>query len=183
MIPSKWLLRISRLFYVLTFFQIVNKQLTYWQKCEFLILGNLPHYTISEFDCQYLKWTFVNQRFFWGPFQLGTTCIWTFRGLYRSWFGPMLEINEDALWWPFYVNKTCGTWRVVWKIAKKIEDRSEIAKDVADFPNIWSNLIFWHNSGNLWSTFDFFGNFPYFFSSITSFIFIKRPPEGAFIDF
>ena len=183
MIPSKRLLRMSRLFYVLTFYQNVNKQLTYGQKCEFHILGDLTRCAIKEFDFQYLKWKFANRRFFWGPFQLGTTCIWTSRGLFSSWFGPMLEINEGALWWPVHGIKTDDAWRVVWKIAKKIEDGSEIAKDVADFHNIWSNLIFWHNSGNLWSTFDFFGNFPYFFSSITSFIFIKRPPEGAFIDF
>ena len=45
----------SRLFYVLTFYQNVNKQLTYWQKCEFHILGNLTQCAISELDFQYLK--------------------------------------------------------------------------------------------------------------------------------
>ena len=135
MIPTKRLLRISRLFYVLTFYQNVNKQLTYRQKCEFHILGNLTHCTIKEFDFQYLKWKLANRRFFWGPFQQVANRIWTSRGLFRSWFGPMLEIAENALWWPVHGIKTDGAWRVVWKIVKKIENRPKIAKVVADFEN------------------------------------------------
>ena len=113
MIPSKRLLRSSKLFYVLTFWKNVNKQLTYRQKCDFHILGNLTHFAIKYFDFQYLKWKLENRRFFLGPFQLGATCIWTSRGLFRSWFGPMLEIIEGALWWPVHGNKTGGTWRVL----------------------------------------------------------------------
>ena len=51
MIPSKRLLRSSRLFHVLKFFQNVNKQLTFWQKCVFHVLGNCAF--VSQ-----LLWTF-----------------------------------------------------------------------------------------------------------------------------
>jgi len=55
----------------------------------------------------------------------------------------MLENDEDALWWQDDGIKTCGAWRVVWKIVQKIEDPSEFAQAVTVFQNrqIFQNLI------------------------------------------